>query len=244
MKRIIRNIPNMITMSRMISSIVAPILLVTGNIGSAVGLYIYGGISDCLDGLAARTLKAHTELGKLLDPLSDKIYAASLLIPSLLLGNYLMIIPLILEGEIAATNIAASKSGILIETERVGKYKTCLLFASLIVGLIAPYIKEFYILLAPLLMYTTHFQIQSIHAYENQYHDKMMTRLEEKKSIVESKEIEKEKAQEKKQTNKQLSEKIKDEISIHYHEFKYYENIPIESKLSSKPKKLQRKLKR
>lgn len=244
MKKIIKNIPNTITFSRIISSILAPILLGMGNTSGAIGLYTYGAISDCLDGLAARTLNAHTELGKILDPISDKIYAASLIISSILLGNYLMIIPLVFEGEIAATNIAAKKSGILIRTERVGKYKTALLFISLILGLIAPFYPVMYFPFSITLINTIQFQIQSIHAYENQYHKKMLEKIgyiEKEQNYV--KEIEKE-SPKKEKAKEPIKKVLQDQFVYHYNEFQFYKNIPIESKINKNTKKLQKRLKK
>lgn len=222
MKKIKQNIPNAITISRIISSILSPILLLTGNIAPALSLYIYGAISDALDGLAARKLNAYTELGRQLDPLSDKIYALSLITSSLVLGNYLMLIPLILEGEISSTTIAAKKNNINLETERVGKYKTWLLSISIILGLLAPIYPAIYFPLIASLVATTHFQIQSIHAYENQYLNKLTNHQTYPDPQI-------------KEENKQEISHPKNQIQNHYNEFMFYKNIPIESKLT-KPK--------
>lgn len=230
MNKIKKNIPNMITISRIISSVAAPISLLTGNGAISIILYIYGAISDFLDGLAARKLNAFTELGRKLDPISDKLYALSLLASSLILGNYLMLIPLVLEGEITATTIAAKKSNISIETERVGKYKTWLLSASLILGILAPIFPVMYFPLAASLIGTTHFQIQSIHAYERQYLDKLNNK-EEKKFNLEQTAEPTEAVQ-----DKTSLKKIQNQITKHYNEFVFYQNVPIESPLKNNPK--------
>ncbi|MGI6256269.1 MAG: CDP-alcohol phosphatidyltransferase family protein [Acutalibacter sp.] len=39
----------------------------------AVGLLVLSGLTDCVDGFIARTLNQVTELGKMLDPLADKL---------------------------------------------------------------------------------------------------------------------------------------------------------------------------
>ena len=55
---IIKSIPNIITFSRIISSLLASAFFVGGNLPLALGLYVYAAISDAFDGLAARKLNA------------------------------------------------------------------------------------------------------------------------------------------------------------------------------------------
>ena len=75
--KIIKNIPNAITTSRIISSIVGAISFILGNYYLSFGTYIYGAISDFFDGLAARKLNAYSEFGRKLDAVSDKLFALS-----------------------------------------------------------------------------------------------------------------------------------------------------------------------
>lgn len=166
-KRVVKNIPNMITISRIISCVLGAGAFVVGNIPMAAGLYIYGAVSDYFDGLTARKLNAFSEFGRKLDALSDKLYAGSLLIPSLLCGNLLMLIPLILELRISQINLKSQKLGFKSETQRVGKFKTALLFPTMIVGLLSTISIEFLPLLWIMLPYTTVLQINSIITYEN-----------------------------------------------------------------------------
>ena len=235
MKKIKQNIPNMITMSRIIASIIAGGLFVSGNILPSVLLYVYGAISDFFDGLAARKLNATTELGKKLDPISDKIFALSLLTPSIVLGNYLMILPLLLEGEIASIIIAAKNMNINMETERVGKYKTWFLFSSLILGLLSTKFPAIYFPLALSLGYTTHFQLQSIKTYKNQLQDKLNNK-EIKNEIIDIKENDKNIENNEKSKTKELNKLIKE----HYNELMYYNNIEVKDKTKRLVKKKNR----
>ena len=165
--KIIKNIPNALTLSRIISSIAGAIAFVSGNIPLAAELYIYGAVSDFFDGLAARKLNAFSELGRKLDAFSDKIYAGSLLVPSILCGNWLMLIPYILELKIAQINLKSQKMGFKPETQRIGKFKTALLFPTMIIGLLATVSFDFQPLLWLLIPATTVLQSKSIIAYEN-----------------------------------------------------------------------------
>ncbi len=168
LKKIAKQIPNMITLSRIIACIIAMISTILGNINISLVLYTYGAVSDALDGYFARKLNAFTKLGKKLDPISDKIFALSLIVPSIILGNLLMIIPLIYEAIITYMNVTSYKEEYDVHTERVGKFKTVSLFITMILGLIATIIPSVYIALMPMLAYTLHLQKQSINAYHNQ----------------------------------------------------------------------------
>ena len=165
MNKVIKNIPNMLTISRIVASVAGATSFIIGNIPLSVILYIYGAVSDCFDGLAARKLNAFSELGRKLDAISDKIYAGSLLIPSIVCGNFLMIMPLLFELKISQINLKSQKMRFKTETQRVGKFKTALLFPTMIVGLLATLNPYMYLLLAILLPTTIVLQTKSIIVY-------------------------------------------------------------------------------
>lgn len=168
MKKIKNNIPNAVTVSRIISCLLGAVFFTVGNIDVAIGCYIYGAISDACDGFLARKLNAVTELGKKLDPISDKIFALSLMSPSIILGNYSMIIPLVLEGLISGINIYSDIKYQKTYTEKVGKIKTILLFPTMILGLLATKIPYLYAAYLPLMIVTADLQGRSMLAYYNQ----------------------------------------------------------------------------
>ena len=180
-KKLIKNIPNLLTWTRIIACIVAASLFVIGNIHAALGFYVYGAVSDLLDGFAARKLNAISEFGRKLDTVSDKLYAGSLLIPSILCGNLIMAIPLALELVISGINLKGQKRGIKTETQRIGKIKTVALFPTMIVGLLSTLDPAFLILLWPMMIVTTNLQYNSIITYNNVLNEK----LEEKNNRVE-----------------------------------------------------------
>ncbi len=171
--KIIKNIPNMITISRIISSIVASILFLKGFYLVSLLSYVYGAVSDFLDGHFAKKFNAYSDLGRKLDGFSDKIYALSLGAPAVICGNLLMLIPLFLEGKIGFYNKKREKLGHKVITNRVGKFKTAMLFPTLIMGLIATVEPVFYFLMLPCLYYSTNLQIKTYNSYK----------LEEKSNI-------------------------------------------------------------
>jgi len=168
MKKIINNIPNMITVSRIISCLFGATFFTMGNIPVALGCYIYGAISDAIDGFVARKLNAITELGKKLDPISDKLYALSLMVPSIILGNYFMLIPFAFEGIISGINVYSNIKYKKTYTEKVGKLKTVLLFPTMILGLLVTQYPNLIPLFLPSFIISSNLQAKSIVAYTNQ----------------------------------------------------------------------------
>ena len=165
--KIIKNIPNAITITRIIASVLGSVFFVLGNVPVATGLYIYGAISDLFDGIAARKLNAYSELGRKLDALSDKLYAACLLVPSILCGNLLMLIPSLLELKISYINLKSDKLGFKAETIRIGKFKTAMLFPTMILGLLTTISVNFLPLFLILFLISTLLQVNTSICYNN-----------------------------------------------------------------------------
>ena len=72
------NLPNLITLLRVILVPVVFWLLITGQTEVAFFLFIVAGISDAVDGYLAKTFGWQTELGAYLDPLADKLLLVSI----------------------------------------------------------------------------------------------------------------------------------------------------------------------
>ena len=93
--KIITNIPNILTISRLILTLPLIINLEINKVEIVFILIIIGGITDYLDGFYARKLNLKTKIGAILDPLTDKIF---LLIPLLWLckNNFIPFCPSLL----------------------------------------------------------------------------------------------------------------------------------------------------
>jgi cardiolipin synthase len=78
-----RNLPNILTFFRIA---ILPVIIGLFFIPeawaawSALGLYAVASITDFLDGYLARKMKTESALGQFLDPISDKIFIASILV--------------------------------------------------------------------------------------------------------------------------------------------------------------------
>ena len=74
------NIPNFITLGRVISVPVVFWLLLTGQSKTAFIVFLAAGISDAVDGYLAKRFDWRTDLGAYLDPLADKLLIVSIFI--------------------------------------------------------------------------------------------------------------------------------------------------------------------
>jgi len=67
------NLPNIITLGRILLVPVTIWLIITGSFQMAFIAFIVAGISDAVDGFIAKRFNLATELGAYLDPLADKL---------------------------------------------------------------------------------------------------------------------------------------------------------------------------
>lgn len=125
-----KNIPNIICGIRII--LIIPIIMLTLSTNLlynqiALVLFIIAAISDSVDGYIARKYDFVTNLGKLLDPLADKLLVLSVFI-AFLTKNQLSIvfILIILARELTITGLRsmAAAEGVVIQASIFGKLKT------------------------------------------------------------------------------------------------------------------------
>ena len=72
------NLPNIITVARIVSVPAIVWLIITGHMQAAFLLFIAAGISDGVDGFIAKNFNQVTELGAYLDPIADKALLMSI----------------------------------------------------------------------------------------------------------------------------------------------------------------------
>ncbi len=81
------NIPNFITVGRVILVPVVFWLLVSGRVQAAFYTFVVAGISDAVDGYLAKRYGWTTELGAYLDPLADKLLLVSIFVAMGVMGE-------------------------------------------------------------------------------------------------------------------------------------------------------------
>ena len=139
-KNTIFNLPNMITIFRIMLVPVLFLLLIfsPGKLQSFFAGLVFSvaAISDCVDGYLARRMNLVTDFGKFLDPLADKLIVGVALIMMIPLGRVpFWIVVIILGREVMVTLlrvIAIKKDKKVIEASMTGKYKTGFQIAAII----------------------------------------------------------------------------------------------------------------
>ncbi|MFQ5839916.1 MAG: CDP-alcohol phosphatidyltransferase family protein [Candidatus Methylomirabilales bacterium] len=80
------NLPNWLTILRILLAPVVVILLVEEKRNAALAIFVLAVLTDGLDGLLARFYRQHTNLGMLLDPVADKLLLGSAFVTLGILG--------------------------------------------------------------------------------------------------------------------------------------------------------------
>lgn len=165
--KIKKMVPNLITFFRIISFLIGFILFFIGNRTASILLYIFGSVSDAFDGYFARKWNAYSKFGSYLDAISDKFYALSIIIISIIYGNYFIIIVALFELIISIINYKILLKKEKVFTQRVGKFKMTFEFMLLVCSLLLIEFDTFWYMFFVLFVFTIYFQIQTINAYIN-----------------------------------------------------------------------------
>lgn len=190
-EKIQKVVPNVITLSRIISLVVGFVLFIKGQTVISIALYVYGSISDAIDGYLARRWNAYTKFGSYLDAASDKFYSFSIIILSIIYNNYLILPVALLELIITIINLMIVKKQKSSKTVRVGKFKMTFEFTLLISALISIKVKFFWYVFILFLILTLYFGAQCINAYINELNNKKTKLLIEEKDYKGKSNIEK-----------------------------------------------------
>jgi len=132
-------VPNILTGYRFAIVPVLMLLLQPGSSGNIVALvafflFLSGALTDLADGYLARKYGIETVLGKLMDPLADKILVATPLIMLIPMGRIpAWVSLLIIARELAVTGLRglAAATGIVVSASGLGKIKSVFQYTAL-----------------------------------------------------------------------------------------------------------------
>ena len=134
------NIPNILTMTRIVFT---PIIIILGLLNKTTIVIILATIcalTDLIDGKLARKWNLVSKKGAKLDTIADKVFGIGLII-SLIRNKKLLLFVLIFEIIIASTNLYYYYKNKKIESLMIGKIKTVFLFSGIIFCMINEYFK-------------------------------------------------------------------------------------------------------
>ena len=138
------NLPNKLTVFRMILIVPFVILLLGGHAGwgwfdaafggieaytdyIALVIFVIASLTDMLDGKIARKYNLVTNFGKFMDPLADKLLVCSAMICLIQTGQlaaWIVVIIIAREFIISGFRLIASDNGVVIAASYWGKFKT------------------------------------------------------------------------------------------------------------------------
>lgn len=142
-------IPNLLSLSRILIIPILVYLLTFPDRASsllAAALFLVASVTDYFDGYLARRHKSVSDIGKILDPLADKLMVASALIMLAAIDRpnepsvpaWLVVLILARESAVTVLRGIALSEGIVMQAETLGKYKF-ILQAFAVVGLLVHY---------------------------------------------------------------------------------------------------------
>lgn len=129
------NIPNILTYGRIIAvPVVAGLLLYGGDNARwwALGIYVLAAITDFLDGYLARKWQQQSALGRMLDPIADKVLVAIVLLvlaaDGILQGGHMWAAIIILAREVLVSGLREflGELQVSVPVTKVAKWKTTL----------------------------------------------------------------------------------------------------------------------
>ena len=130
------NIPNCLTAVRIALLPVVVWRFVIGDKSGALAAYLAAMLTDAVDGFIARKFDQVTALGKLLDPLADKLSLVTLIALFVADGQiplWLMGIILLKEVAMVVGGAVALKRGIVVYALPIGKITTVAFITSIVV---------------------------------------------------------------------------------------------------------------
>ncbi len=135
------NLPNKLTVLRMIMIVPFVVLLMDGWDMISLAIFVIASLTDLLDGKIARKYHLVTNFGKFMDPLADKLLVCAAMIVLVEMGRipaWIVIIITSREFIINGFRLIASDNGVVIAASYWGKFKTvfqmvmiCLMIANI-----------------------------------------------------------------------------------------------------------------
>lgn len=142
------NLPNILTLFRLgLLPFIVLLLFIPASWAAAVALtlYVLGAITDWLDGYLARKHDQVTEFGTFMDPISDKIFVATIMLMLVatdrIIGIWVILVIAILIREFMVSGLREylGPKGIKVPVSELAKWKTAAQMVATGLLIIGPY---------------------------------------------------------------------------------------------------------
>lgn len=144
-KQKILNVPNILTMIRMLLIPVYWFVMMSGHTYPALGIFILASLTDLADGYIARKYDLITDFGKLMDPLADKLMVISVMLSLALKGMApwpALLIILCKEALMVLGGALLYRKGVVVYAAKIGKYAQALVVSGLILSFFGDWLTE------------------------------------------------------------------------------------------------------
>ncbi len=149
-KKLTLNIPNILTIIRILLVPFAVTLAVRERMTAGVIVYIAACATDVLDGIIARRFDMITDAGKLLDPLADKMMIIAMVITFTVMGMYPLFVVLVIvikELLMIAGGVFLLNKEIVVHANIIGKLAALLTHLSIGFAFLHQFYREAYLYL-------------------------------------------------------------------------------------------------
>ncbi len=124
------NLPNKLTISRIVLAFVCMLLVFcrgTGAKAGALSVFLVASITDFCDGYLARRYHLTSDFGRLMDPIADKILVISLFLAFVelrIIPAWMVVLIIARELVITGLRLLAAAKGVVLTAAQGGKHKT------------------------------------------------------------------------------------------------------------------------
>lgn len=135
----LKHVPNILSICRILFIPVIVISVCTGNYILALVIFTVSSLTDIVDGYIARNYDAVTNVGKLLDPLADKLTQLSLiasLVWADVISEWILVVLLIKELIMISGAAFLYGKSVVVYSRWYGKLATVLIYVSIVTSLL------------------------------------------------------------------------------------------------------------
>lgn len=144
------NIANQLTILRIVLAFVAMVLILRHTLFSlscAFVVFLIAAFTDFLDGFLARRRQLISDLGKILDPIADKILIIGVFLAFLdlnIINIWMVVFIMLREFIVTGLRLAVLNKGVVLEARFLGKNKTVSQIAAIILIFITLILSKVY----------------------------------------------------------------------------------------------------